>query len=192
MTRDTQREVRSFAVSQLCASYRGEEDFFTKFQALARQFEGVDDVLVVAAGHENITEPREHVFASEPIRFMDHVVGELRVYIRLEAFRHSSPTPVAKFLAKQLGLAVQAAALQASNAALQEHLAGLEAEVHERKLLERARGVIESRKLIPAGEGERLLKKLSHQSGRNLSDVARGIVATANKNPWKFRREFWA
>ncbi len=196
MNRDIQRDDRTFAVSQLCASYRGEADFFSKFRRLAREFEGVDDVVVLAAGsaapHERRQATLGRLLASEPVRLMNEVVGELLVYLSIDAFRNSSPMPVTRFLAKQLGAALQSAAIHSSNLALQEHLAGLEAEVRERKLLDRACGVIESRRLIPAGEGERLLKKLSDQSGRNLSDVASGIVATANKNPWKFRREFWA
>jgi hypothetical protein len=192
MQRDLQRDDRTFTVSQLCAAYRGEEDFFSRFRALALQFEGVDDVIILAAGQTRVKTEGGKFFATEPVRCMKEVVGELVVYIQIDAFRNSSPMPVTKFLARQLEIAVQSAAIHASNLALQQHLAGLEAEVSERKLLERARGVIESRRLIPAGEGERLLKKLSDQSGRNLKDVAQGIVATANKNPWRFRREFWA
>jgi hypothetical protein len=188
MTLDFTRDVRFFAVARLCASYCGGDDFFPRFRALAREFEGVDDVAFAGLGEDK----QAGVCSVEPVRFMDETVGELRVFLNMEAFRESSPAPLTRFLAKQLGNAVRSAAIHASNAALQEHLAGLEAEVHERKLLDRARGVIESRKLIPAGEGERLLKKLSDQSGRNLRDLAKGIVTTAAKNPWKFRREFCA
>ncbi len=180
------------AIEQLCASHDGSEDFFFRFRDLACRMEGVLDVSVIAAREESGDYRPRNVFASAPIRFLDEAVGEVRVFLRMDAFRESSPLPVARFLARQLGIAIQASAVYAANRELRERRAETEAELHEHKLMERARGVIETRRLIPAGEGERLLKKASEQAGKNPRDVARGIVEAANKNPWRFRREFWA
>lgn len=184
--------MTTFLISRLCVSYQGGDEFFAKFQFLARQLRGVEEVVVLAAGEQATGHRPGKVFASAPIRYLDEIVGELHLFFNIECFRSDSPLPLAKFLAKQLGIAIQSAAVQASNTALQERLAGLQSELHEHKLLERARGVIESRKLIPTGEGQRLMQKVSTQSGKTLRDVAQGIVAAANKNPWRFRREFWA
>jgi hypothetical protein len=192
MTQGFAPDQLSFSVSQLCTLYQGEQDFFSKFRALARRYKGVEDVAVLAAGERAMGQRPGIAFAPAPVRFLGEVVGELHLYFESESFHSRSPQQLVNFLAKQLGIAIQAAAVQASNAALQEHLEGIRAEIREHKLLERARGVIESQRLIPAGEGQRLMRKVSEQSGKKLKDVAQGIVAAANKNPWKFRREFWA
>jgi hypothetical protein len=181
-----------FSISKLCISYRGGKQFFEQFRTLARQFDGVYEVAVVAAGEMPRAQRPGIVFASAPIRYLDETVGELHMFFDAARFQDRSPLTLVKQLARQLGIAIQAAAIQTRNGDLKAHMAGLEAEIHEHKLMERARGVIESRRLIPKGEGERLLKKVSAQSGKTLREVARGIVSSANKNPWKFRREFWA
>lgn len=173
--------MTSFSIAQLCASYQGGEDFFPRFQALARQFDGVRDIAILAAGERPDVHGPEKFFASAPIRHLDEVVGEVHMFFDPARFQERSPLPLVKYLAKQLGIAIQAAAVHQCHAALRQHLAGLEGEIHEHKLLERARGVIESRKLIPAGEGQRLMRKVSAQSGKTLRDVAQGIVAAANK-----------
>jgi len=184
--------LRITAIKRLCAAHDGSADFFGRFRALALEMNGVLDVSITAIGHEGWDQRPENVFASAPVRFLDETLGELRVFLRVESFRESSPLPLARFLAAQLGIAIQAASVYAANRELRERRAETEAELQEHKLMERARGVIETRRLIPAGEGERLLKKASEQAGRNPRDVARGIVAAANRNPWRFRREFWA
>jgi hypothetical protein len=184
--------MTAFSISTLCASYRGEGDFFTKFQNLALGFNGVEHVAVLPAGERPEAPQPGKNFTSAPVRYLDEVVGEVHLFFDLRRVSDDGSLRLVKFLANQLGMAIQSAAVYASNEALQGHLTGLQAEVHEHKLLERARGVIESCRLIPAGEGQRLMKKVSAQSGKTLRDVARGIVASANRNPWKFRREFWA
>jgi hypothetical protein len=184
--------MTGFLLSELCASHRGENDFFAKFATLAVRFEGVENVMLLATGERPPVARPGKIFASAPIRYLDQIVGELHMFFNVQSFRESSPLPLVKLLAKQVEMAIQAAAVHASHGILQEYRAGLEAEIHEHKLLERARGVIESRRLIPPGEGKRLMQKVSDKSGKTLRDVARGIVTSANRNPWKFRREFWA
>jgi hypothetical protein len=178
----------AFLISQLCASYRGEADFFIKFQELARRFSEVDHVTVVSVG-ERLKEPRPgKVFASAPVRYLDDVVGEVHLFFDIRKFPNDRPLQLVKFLARQLGMAIQAAATYASYQALQAHLAGLQTAVHEHKLIERARGVIESHRLVPAGEGQRLMKKVSDQSGQSLQDVARRIVESADRYSRKVHR----
>jgi hypothetical protein len=173
--------MTAFLISQLCASYRGEDDFFTRFQSLARCFCEVEHIDVLAVG-ERRKEPRPgKIFASAPVRYLDEVVGEVHLFFDILKFPNDRPLHLVKFLAKHLGMAIQSAAVYAANEALQGHLAGLKAEVDEHKLLERARGVIESRRLIPAGEGQRLMKKVSDQSGKALQDVAQRIIDSAHR-----------
>jgi hypothetical protein len=181
MTHIFQENYLQRSLSLLCASYIGGDDFFPKFRSLAIQFPGVDDVVVLAAGEEDSQHHPGNMFASAQIQVMGRIVGDLRVYIRLSAFAESSPMPVTRFLAQQLSLALQSAAIHSSHSALQSQLNELEEKVTEHKLVERARGWIESHRLIPAGEGTRLLKKVSHQSGRRVQEVAKGIVAAAGK-----------
>ena len=184
--------MTAFSISKLCISYHGGNDFFDRFRSLAIQIRGVQDIVVVSTGDKQDGPRPGKIFASAPIRYLDNTVGELHLYFDPAQFEDRSPLPLVRQLARQMGIALQVAAIQACNGDLKEYMAGLEMQIHERKLLERARGVIERRRLIPKGEGERLLKKVSAQSGRTLRDVARAIVSSANRNPWKFRREFWA
>lgn len=181
--------MTTFSISELCASYGGEGGFFARFQGLARQMDGVQDVVVVASG-ERLA--RAGCFVAVPMKHFDEVVGELHLFYDLKHFENRSPLALAKLLAGKLGIALQGAALRRSNAILQNEFAELLTDIEEHKLLEKARGVIESRPLIPAGEGQQLMRKVSAQSGRKLRDLAQGIVSSANRNPWRFRREFLA
>lgn len=72
------------------------------------------------------------------------------MYFDLKHFQSGSLLPLANFLAEQLGIAVQSAAVKTSNATLKKYMAGLRDEIQEHKFLEWARGVIEWRRLIPA------------------------------------------
>jgi hypothetical protein len=189
--------MTTFSISELCASYGGEGGFFARFQGLARQLDGVQDVVVVASEEcpvraGSFVSARVSALVSAPVKHFEEVVGELHLVYDPRSFENRSASALAGFLAGQLGFALQGAAIQRSNVILQNELEELLAGIQEHKLLEKARGVIESRPLIPAGEGQRLLRKVSAQSGRNLRDLAQGIVSSANRNPWKFRREFWA
>ena len=184
--------MTAFLISQLCASYRRESDFLTKFQNLARRFEGVQYIVVIAAGEKPGPSGPGTAIASAPIRYLGETIGELRLFFDVLLMPNDRALDLAKLLSGQLGMAIQSAAVHTMKEALQGDLAGLDAQLHEHKLLERARGVIESCRLIPTGEGQRLMKKASAQSGKTLRDMANGIVASANRNPWKFRREFWA
>jgi hypothetical protein len=181
--------MTTFSISELCVSYSGEGDFFTRFQGLARKLDGVHDVVVGISGERSV---RAGSFVSAPVKHFDQVVGELHLVYDPRGFENRNPSALAKFLAGQVGIALQGATIQRSNAILQNELEELLAGIQEHKLLEKAKGVIESRPLIPAGEGQRLMRKVSAQSGRRLRDLAQGIVSSANRNPWKFRREFLA
>ena len=193
MTFIEQQNHISYSLSLLCASHTGKAGFLEKFRSLARQFDGVEEVVMVAAGREDSAATRPgKVFTSTPIRVLGEVVGELQVFVRITCFKDSSPLPLTRFLARQLEAALRGSAIYLSNSALTRQLAKLEDEVQEHKLFERARGIIESQRLIPAGQGARLLKKVSRQSGKNLRELANGILAAAEKNPWQFRKEFYA
>jgi hypothetical protein len=160
MTRSSHTDHLLRSISLLCASYRGGADFIEKFRALARRFDGVDEVLVLAAGEERSQHRPGNVFTSAPVRVMGEVVGELQVFIRISSFRDSSPLPLTKFLAGQLGMALQFGGIHSSRRALEGHLAQFETEVREHKILERARGLMASRKLIP-GRGNSGFEGLS-------------------------------
>ena len=121
-----------------------------------------------------------------PVKCFSEVVGELQVL----GAGDLNPEPLAKYLAGQLGIALQGVAVRRSQAILENRAVRLLGEIEEHKLLEKARGVIETRRLIPAGHGQRLMRKVSAQSGRKLRELAQGIVNSANRNPWMGRT--WA
>ncbi len=181
------------SICQLCASHTGKPGFFERFRFLARQFEGIDEVIMIDAGRESAAGIRPgKVYTSAPIRVMGEVVGRLQVYIRVRAFRDSTPLPLTNFLGRQLESALRGSAIHVSHSVLTNQLAVLESEVQEHKLIERARGFIESKRLIPTGHGARLLEKVSRQSGKNLQELARGILTAAEKSPWRFRKQHFA
>lgn len=187
-----QDDCLSRAISLLCGAHAGEPGFFDRFRSLAKRFDGVEEVAMVAVGETDGTVRPSNVFTTAPLRVAEEVVGELRVYIRVGAFRESTPLPLTRFLARQLEAALRGSAIHVSHSMLRDELAKLQNEVLEDKLFERARGIIESQRLIPAGQGARLLRKVSHQSGKNMRQLAKGILAAAEKNPWRFRKEFYA
>jgi LytS/YehU family sensor histidine kinase len=183
----------SRSISILCASYRGDEraTFLKEFRTLARQYEGVDDVVLLAA-EEDHSQPRPGKMRTAiPIRVMDEVVGQLHVYFRIKAFQDSSPMPLARFLAHHLTLALHSAALHHSNRALNAELASLDGKVSEHRMVERARGILESQRLIPAGDAKRLLGKVSRESGRNLREIAKSIVASERRSAMRLRRNLF-
>jgi hypothetical protein len=183
----------SRSISLLCASYRGDApaEFLNQFRTLARQYTGVEEVVLLAAGEDRGQQRPGNMLTSIPIRVMDEVVGELQVYIRIQAFQDSSPLPLTRFLAHHLTLALQSAGLHSSHRALRAELEQLDGKVSEHRLVERARGILESQRLIPAGEGKRLLGKVSRQSGRNLREIAKSIVATERRSALRVRRELF-
>jgi hypothetical protein len=191
-----QEQTQSFlsrSISLLCASYRGDAqaEFLNEFRTLARQYEGVDDVVLLAAGENHSQQRPGKMLTSIPIRVMDEVVGELQVYIQIQAFRDSSPLPLTRFLAHHLTLALHSAALYNSHRALSAELARLDGKVAEHRVVERAKGILESQRLIPPGEGKRLLGKVSRQSGRNLREIATSIVATERRSTLRMRRDLF-
>lgn len=193
MTLDPTNSFLSKSISLFCASYRGNapEQFLNQFRMLARQFEGVDDVALVAAGEDGGRNRPGNTLTSIPIQVLDKVVGELQVYIRLKSFQHSSPLPLTRFLAHHLTSALHSAAIHSSHRALHAELAHLGGKVAEHRLVERARGILESQKLIPAGEAKRLLTQVSRNSGRNLREIARSIVATERRTALRLRQRMF-
>jgi ANTAR domain len=183
----------SRSISLLCASYRGDEpaEFINQFRTLARQFAGVDDVVLLAAVEDRNQQRPGNMLTSIPIRVLGEVVGELQVYIRIQAFKNSSPLPLTKFLAHHLTIALQSAALHSSHRALRAELERLDGKVEEHRLVERARGILESQRLIPPGDARRLLGKASRQTGLNLRQMAKNIVSTERRSALRVRREMF-
>lgn len=183
----------SRSISLLCASYRGDApaEFINQFRTLARQFSGVEDVVLLAAAEDRNQQRPGNMLTSIPIRVLGEEVGELQVFIRIQAFKNSSPLPLTKFLAHHLIIALQSAALHSSHRALRAELEQLDGKVEEHRLVERARGILESQRLIPPGDAKRLLGKASRQTGLNLRQMAKNIVSTERRSALRVRREMF-
>ncbi len=96
-------------------------------------------------------------------------------------FFETCPAPAAS-LGPQLSRAVQELVQEQSHRlqAMQAELDAARAALHERKQIERAKGLLMARRQLNEGEAHKLLRQTAMQQGRKLADVAEAVLSMAD------------
>ena len=83
---------------------------------------------------------------------------------------------IAEFLAQELGMSLNRLKAEAVNRQLRESLQGWEHDLHTRKVLHRARGVVARWYGVSEQVAEVRIRTLGDQSGRTVAEVAAAVI----------------
>lgn len=125
----------------------------------------------------SLVEDTFEAFASVPLVSGGEGIGVLNVHHR-NAHAHT-PEEIAllTFLGEQMGGAIARSRLEEQNARLQEEATEMKRQLETRKLVERAKGILQRRHQLSEEEAYLRLRNESRRSRRPMREVAEAIIA---------------
>jgi uroporphyrinogen-III synthase len=115
-------------------------------------------------------------FLSVPLVSHGRVIGVINVHHREEHVHSASEVALLSFVGEQMGGAVEAARLRQENARLQEETILVKQQLEARKVVERAKGILQSRLRLTEEDAYLRLRNESRRQRRSMRELAEEIV----------------
>jgi signal transduction protein with GAF and PtsI domain len=123
-----------------------------------------------------LVEDTYEAFLSVPLVDAGRVIGVINVHHR-EPHRHSpEEVALAAFIGEQMGGAIERARLRDENQRLQEETLEMKRQLETRKLVERAKGILQRRHNLTEEEAYLRLRNESRRMRRPMKDLAEAII----------------
>jgi signal transduction protein with GAF and PtsI domain len=125
---------------------------------------------------QTLVEDTYQAFLSVPIVSGGELIGVINVHHR-EAHPHSSEEiSTLIFIGEQLGVTISKSLLEEENARLQEETQEMKRELETRKLMERAKGILQQNHSITEEEAYLRLRNQSRRLRRPIRELAEAII----------------
>lgn len=129
-----------------------------------------------------LIEDTYEAFLSVPLVDSGRVIGVINVHHR-EPHQHSpDEVALATFVGEQMGGAIVKARLRDENLRLQEETLEMKRQLEARKLIERAKGIIQRRYNLTEEEAYLRLRNESRRMRRPMKDLAEAIILAEDMN----------
>ena len=123
-----------------------------------------------------LVEDTYQAFLSVPLVSGGEVIGVVNVHHREEHQHSAEEIGLLTFIGEQMGSAISRGTLAAENARLQEAAEQLRRQLETRKLVERAKGIVQHRYKITEEEAYLRLRNESRRLRRPMRDLAEAII----------------
>ena len=134
---------------------------------------------------QGLVEDTYEAFLSVPLVSGGEVIGVINVHHRDRHVHTPEEVALLTFAGEQLGVAVAKARLASENARLQEEVAEMKRQLEVRKLVERAKGILQHRYALTEEEAYLRLRNESRRLRRPMRDLAEAIILAEDfsRNP---------
>ncbi len=125
---------------------------------------------------ESIDQPYRSLYSVD-LRDGGKTLGKLALCFASERFRGSFPQRVSEFVGEQLGMLLARTRLAEKRAELKREIAGMEADLTTRKVMQRAEGLLIARRNFTAASARQWIAQQSAKTGLSKEDIAGRIIA---------------
>jgi signal transduction protein with GAF and PtsI domain len=129
----------------------------------------------------SLIEDTYHAFVSVPLTSGGDIVGVINVHHRLSQDYSTDLIALLTFIGEQMGGAVSKSMLADENRRLQEEALAMKRKLEDRKLVERAKGILMQRHALSEEDAYLRLRNDSRRSRRAMRDLAEQIIANEVK-----------
>src|SRR5579863_2794543 len=125
---------------------------------------------------QGLIEDTYEAFLSVPMVSDGDLIGVVNVHHRKPHDHDREETAALVFIGEQLGVAISKSLLQEENARLTEESLEMKRELETRKLVERAKGILQHRHAITEEEAYLRLRNQSRRLRRPMKELAQAII----------------
>jgi signal transduction protein with GAF and PtsI domain len=125
---------------------------------------------------QGLIEDTYQAFLSVPMVSSGDLIGVVNVHHREPHEHEREETAALVFIGEQLGVAISKSLLQEENARLTEESLEMKRELETRKLVERAKGILQHRHAITEEEAYLRLRNQSRRLRRPMKELAQAII----------------
>jgi signal transduction protein with GAF and PtsI domain len=123
-----------------------------------------------------LVEDTYEAFLSVPLISSGEVIGVINVHHREKHAHTQEEVSLVTFVGEQMGVAISRAVLADQNARLLEETQEMKRQLETRKLVERAKGILQTRNKITEEEAYLRLRNESRRLRRPMRDLAEAII----------------
>lgn len=123
-----------------------------------------------------LVEDTYEAFASVPLISQGEILGVINVHHREKHNHTQGEIALLTFIGEQMGVAMGRASLKEENARLTEETEEMKRQLATRKLVERAKGILQSREGLSEEEAYLRLRNESRRLRRPMKDLAEAII----------------
>jgi len=125
---------------------------------------------------QTLIEDTYEAFLSVPLVSTGDLIGVINVHHRLPHLHTPEEIAVMKFIGEQLGITISKSLLEQENARLMEQTAEMKRELETRKIVERAKGLLQQKFGISEEDAYFRLRNQSRRLRRPMRDLAEAII----------------
>lgn len=125
---------------------------------------------------QSLIEDTYEAFLSVPLVSAGDLIGVVNVHHRLPHEHTSEEISVMKFIGEQLGVTISKSLLEQENARLMEETAEMKRELETRKIVERAKGILQQKYGITEEDAYFRLRNQSRRLRRPMRALAEAII----------------
>jgi len=123
-----------------------------------------------------LIEDTYQAFLSVPLVDRGDIIGVINVHHRAERAHEADEIALLTFVGEQMGSAISRSVLEDENARLQEEALEAKRQLELRKLVERAKGILQQRHNLTEEEAYLRLRNESRRLRRPMKDLAEAII----------------
>ena len=123
-----------------------------------------------------LVEDTYEAFLSVPLINKGQVIGVINVHHREPHVHSHDETALLIFVGEQMGVAVAKSLLEEERARLVEETAVIKRQLEERKIVERAKGILQHDLRLTEEAAYQMLRRESQQRRKPMKDVAEAIL----------------
>src|SRR3954452_2038138 len=123
-----------------------------------------------------LVEDTYEAFLSVPLLSRGEVIGVINVHHREPHFHTPNEVSLLTFIGEQMGGAISKSVLEEENARLQEETAEMRRQLETRKIVERAKGILQHRHSLTEEEAYLRLRNESRRLRRPMRELAEAII----------------
>ena len=131
---------------------------------------------------QGLVEDTYEAFLSVPIVSGGELIGVVNVHHRMRHDHTREETGTMIFIGEQLGVAISKSLLEEENARLLEETQEMKRELETRKLMERAKGILQQKHGITEEDAYLRLRNQSRRLRRPIRELAEAIILTEELN----------
>jgi signal transduction protein with GAF and PtsI domain len=123
-----------------------------------------------------LVEDTYEAFLSVPLLSRGEVIGVINVHHREPHFHTPNEVSLLTFIGEQMGGAISKSVLEEENTRLQEETAEMRRQLETRKIVERAKGILQHRHTLTEEEAYLRLRNESRRLRRPMRELAEAII----------------
>jgi uroporphyrinogen-III synthase len=131
---------------------------------------------------QELVEDTYEAFLSAPLVNAGEVIGVVNVHHRKPHQHSAGEIATVAFIGEQLGVAISKSLLEEQTAQLIEETNGMKRELETRKLVERAKGILQLKHGISEEESYLRLRNQSRRLRRPMKELAEAIILAEDMN----------